>query len=115
LNVQVTTIKKKEGSMLILIKTQVGMFMGLCSGEIGGDLMLNKPCIIDFIPVPIQGRIGQQSIGIIRSVAAWPERILMLKNLGSHAYSIVENPDSDFAKLYDKTINEAWSDNSQLS
>ncbi len=93
--------------MIILIRTQVGLFMGqIASTDPLSEI--HNPCIVDFIPVPTQGRMGQSTIGIMRSVSAWPERTLFLCNLGPHVYSIIEDLDSEFVKLYQKTVSEAW-------
>lgn len=98
--------------MIVIIKTSLGIFMGgvkdNCMVE-NFEFELCYPCMIDFIPVPVQGRLGgQPGIGYIRSVSAWPERTLIIHGVTQYAYSIIDDPESDFRNLYQKTVDEAW-------
>ena len=96
--------------MIAIIRTRLGTFMGTVKDS--SFTMLEYPCIIDFIPAPISGPSigGQPRIGIIRSVYAWPERLLKLVNIGPYASSIVSDTTTEFARLYIKTADEAWPD-----
>jgi hypothetical protein len=105
-----TTKENGDETMIAIIKTQLGTFIG----EVKNSSMsvIEYPCVVDFIPAPIGGPSigGQPKIGIIRSVYAWPEKILKLENIGPYASSIITDTTSDFAKMYTKTADEAWPD-----
>lgn len=94
----------------IIIKTIIGTYIGQVKDEMYVlPLSLYYPCVIEFITIPVQGRIaGQQGMATLRSLMAWPEAVIMFKDIGVHALSLVESIDSEFYKLYHKTVNEAW-------
>jgi len=103
--------------MLALIKTQVGCFLGKVertntTAWHGYDLhILHYPCLIDFIPVPVPGRIqGQVNIGVMRSIISWPDMILnVLCELGAYSLIAEDDPEKNsFVDLYNKTIAEQW-------
>jgi len=106
--------------MLAIIKNEAGCFIGsvirknpaIMEGPVPTvwDLsVLHYPCIVDFIPVPVQGRIaGQTGLASISSAIPWPDVILNC-NREPIVYSLIsEDSSNNLVALYLKTVNETW-------
>jgi hypothetical protein len=103
--------------MLAIIKNQAGCFIGsvlrkefTVNQDVVWDLsVLHYPCIIDFIPVPVQGRIaGQTGLASVTSAIPWPDVILNC-NTEPTIYSLIsEDSKNNLVTLYLKTVNETW-------
>ena len=99
---------------IVLIKTQVGTFIGEPINptegifDIGG---LMYPCMIEFIPVPVQSNLGRGSMAIGRLISPWPFECLHFEISGSVAGSIFDtdkDSDNQLVNDYLRARKETW-------
>lgn len=99
---------------IVLVKTLVGTFLGEPIIDTQETLLgINLPCMIEFVPVPVQSRVGQTTMAIGRLLTPWPCETLFLHNT-SNIPMVLSWFDSDMdtkvelVKDYLRARKEAW-------
>jgi hypothetical protein len=108
---------------LILVRTKNGTVIGEVNYHssqlpttLSNKLDLSTiyyPALVDFITIPMQGRMGQQVITTLTNITSWPVNSIKIDFLEAAMYSIFTDDPTDttvnakFIELY-KQARQGW-------